>query len=239
VYRSQLPRRAPEDVEEMKLMERNDVQEPSPDPNVAGRLEGTVSKWDAERGFGWVGCDGGSFFAHIREFEKGFVPRTGDEVTFVMGLDPQGRPCVKDVFCSRKDIGGWLAACLKLLPLLILPFLANLKLPLAVWVLPAAMLPMSVAAWILCSEDKKRAEKGKWRVSETELHGLELFGGWPGAFLAQRKLRHKTRKTSYQAIFWSIVFLYQLLSLDVVLDHLLWNEAAAFWKEWFIPSVEY
>ncbi|MDE0835608.1 MAG: DUF1294 domain-containing protein [Akkermansiaceae bacterium] len=62
-------------------------------------------------------------------------------------------------------------------------------------------------SWRTYRSDKKAAEVGAWRVSETMLHALELFGGWPGAFLAQKRYRHKTRKASYQAIFQSIVFL--------------------------------
>jgi len=131
-----------------------------------------------------------------------------------------------------------LTSWLKLLMLLALPMAANLKLPIAPWKLPLAMVPVSVAAWILFRHDKKRAYAGRWRVSETEPHGLELFGGWPGAFLAQQRFRHKTRKVSYQAIFWSIVFLYQLLSLDVVLDQWMWKEAGALWQEWMMAAVE-
>lgn len=198
------------------------------------RLNGRVSGWETERGFGWIEYEGGSLFAHIREFEKGFLPRVGDEVTFVTGLDPKGRICAKALLARRKDIGPSLRSMLKLLPLLILPFWANLKMPFAVWMLPTAMLPMSVAAWMMYRQDKKLAMGGGWRITETELHGLELFGGWPGAFLAQQKYRHKTRKLSYQAIFWSIVFLYQLAALNMVLDQLLWIEAGAFVREWFM-----
>lgn len=200
------------------------------------RLDGRISVWETERGFGWVEFEGGSLFAHISEFPKGFIPRKGDEVTFEPGLDPKSRPCVTSVVAKRKDVGTSVRACLKLLPLLILPFWANLKLPVAVWMVPTAVLPMSIAAWMMYRDDKKRAATGRWRVTETELHGLEFFGGWPGAFLAQRKFHHKTRKLSYQMIFWSIVFLYQLASLDKVLDHLLWNEMDAFLKEWIMPS---
>ncbi len=214
------------------------MQEESKEINIpAVRLEGRISGWEMERGFGWVEYEGGSLFAHISEFKKGFVPRKGDDVTFLTGADPMGRPCAKSIKTMRKNAGPTIKACVKLLPLLILPFMANLKLPFAAWMLPAAMLPMSVAAWMMYRDDKNRAAAGRWRVTETELHGLELFGGWPGAFLAQQKFRHKTRKLSYQAIFWSIVLLYQLLALDMVMDHRLWNEAAAFWKEWMLPGV--
>jgi uncharacterized membrane protein YsdA (DUF1294 family) len=35
-----------------------------------------------------------------------------------------------------------------------------------------------------------------------------------GAFLAQRLLRHKNAKRSYQFVFWSIVALHQYAALD-------------------------
>jgi uncharacterized membrane protein YsdA (DUF1294 family) len=37
---------------------------------------------------------------------------------------------------------------------------------------------------------------------------MELVGGWPGALLAQQVFRHKTRKLSYQVVFWTIVVLH-------------------------------
>ena len=37
---------------------------------------------------------------------------------------------------------------------------------------------------------------------------LELAGGWPGALLAQRLLRHKTAKASYRSAFWTMVVLH-------------------------------
>jgi len=43
---------------------------------------------------------------------------------------------------------------------------------------------------------------------------LEFLGGWPAAFLAQRVLRHKIRKISYQMIFWLIVVFHQWLAFD-------------------------
>jgi len=36
------------------------------------------------------------------------------------------------------------------------------------------------------------------------------LGGWPGALLAQQLFRHKTRKLSYQLLFWAIVLLHQV-----------------------------
>ena len=59
----------------------------------------------------------------------------------------------------------------------------------------------SVAALWLYAVDKQAAIKGRWRVPEATLLWVGLACGWPGAIVAQRLLRHKTRKTSFQALF--------------------------------------
>ena len=66
---------------------------------------------------------------------------------------------------------------------------------------------MSVITFIVYAFDKHAAKTGAWRVSESTLHLLELGCGWPGALLAQKIIRHKCRKTSYQIKFWLIVIL--------------------------------
>jgi uncharacterized membrane protein YsdA (DUF1294 family) len=73
---------------------------------------------------------------------------------------------------------------------------------------------ISSATYLLYRHDKKRAQEGGWRVSESTLHLFELLGGWAGAFLAQRTLRHKNAKRSYQVVFWLIVALHQYAALD-------------------------
>jgi uncharacterized membrane protein YsdA (DUF1294 family)/cold shock CspA family protein len=64
---------------------------------------------------------------------------------------------------------------------------------------------MSLVAFLMYARDKLSAIRGGWRVPETSLHLAELLGGWPGAFVAQQTMRHKTVKPSYQAVFWLIV----------------------------------
>lgn len=67
---------------------------------------------------------------------------------------------------------------------------------------------MSVAALAVYARDKRAARRGGRRTPEATLHLLELLGGWPGALLAQRWLRHKNAKPGYQAAFWAIVALH-------------------------------
>lgn len=76
----------------------------------------------------------------------------------------------------------------------------------SLWVLLYAA--MSAIAFLVLAFDKRRARRGGKRISESTLHGLELFGGWPGSLLAQRLLAHKTRKVPYQVLFWGIVVLH-------------------------------
>jgi uncharacterized membrane protein YsdA (DUF1294 family) len=64
---------------------------------------------------------------------------------------------------------------------------------------------MSVVAFAACGVDKRRAERGEWRISESTLHALELLGGWPGAWAAQHVFRHKRRKRRYMIVFTLIV----------------------------------
>jgi uncharacterized membrane protein YsdA (DUF1294 family) len=64
---------------------------------------------------------------------------------------------------------------------------------------------MSALAFVMYWLDKQRAGRGGWRIAELTLHGIELLGGWPGAWVAQRVFRHKWNKTPYMAVFWVIV----------------------------------
>ena len=73
---------------------------------------------------------------------------------------------------------------------------------------------MSGFTYLAYGWDKQRAREKQWRMPEARLHLMELIGGWPGAFLAQRRLRHKCSKVSYQIVFWLIVLAYQLAAFD-------------------------
>lgn len=106
-------------------------------------------------------------------------------------------------------------------------FLALCALPLggASWLLldlaqPWALLAYGGASLLVLAlywHDKRSARQGQWRTPENTLHAVELLGGWPGALVAQQVFRHKTRKVSYQVVFWGIVALHQ-----------------AFWGDWLL-----
>ncbi len=65
----------------------------------------------------------------------------------------------------------------------------------------------SLVCFMAYAQDKAAARRGGWRTSESSLLLLGLVGGWPGAILAQRWLRHKSSKASFQAAFRATVLL--------------------------------
>lgn len=60
-----------------------------------------------------------------------------------------------------------------------------------------------ITYWI----DKSAAKNNRWRISENTLHLLSFLGGWPGAYLAQNILRHKSIKKQFKQVYWLTVML--------------------------------
>jgi uncharacterized membrane protein YsdA (DUF1294 family) len=105
---------------------------------------------------------------------------------------------------------------LEMLLLSILPLIGSIHFA---WttanLIPLILYPaMSLLTFGLYADDKSRAKRGVWRISEQTLHLCELAGGWLGGFVAQRRLRHKSIKGSYQVVFWAIVSLHIAFWLD-------------------------
>jgi uncharacterized membrane protein YsdA (DUF1294 family) len=73
--------------------------------------------------------------------------------------------------------------------------------------LPVLYLGLSLVTLAVYWRDKSAARERRWRTRESTLQLLALVGGWPGALLAQRLLRHKCSKPSFQAIFYATVAL--------------------------------
>ncbi len=79
------------------------------------------------------------------------------------------------------------------------------RLPL--WTLGAAV-AVNLLTFLVYAIDKSAAQSGQWRTRESRLHLLALAGGWPGAWLAQQCLRHKSRKAEFRAVYWATVLLH-------------------------------
>lgn len=75
---------------------------------------------------------------------------------------------------------------------------------------------LSVLCFIVYALDKRASRTGRRRTPERTLLLLGLIGGWPGALLAQRVLRHKSSKRAFQLKFWFTVLLHCALVAVII-----------------------
>ena len=177
-------------------------------------VQGKIVDWKADRGFGFIRprVGGGDVFLHISDLRHdGYEPQIGDEVSYSLKQDAYGRPraarvVVAGVSRSRAGISRsrhqWADLLAVLVPAIFFLGLYGME---DYWPALYIYLGMSIAALIVYGLDKQSAISGDWRTSEATLHWIGFFGGWPGAILAQLLFRHKTRKPSFQFVFWMIV----------------------------------
>jgi uncharacterized membrane protein YsdA (DUF1294 family)/cold shock CspA family protein len=181
------------------------------------RYQGKITDWKEDKGFGFVTPNGGGprVFVHIKSFSNRQRRPVGNElVTYELTSDARGRPqgvniaFVGDRPSSRPTIAPGPGVGALMFAAVFLAFVAGVvatgKLPFVVLI---AYLMASCVAYLAYVFDKAASLKGRWRTPESTLHLFSLVGGWPGAMLAQRTLRHKTQKQSFQVMYWATVAL--------------------------------
>jgi uncharacterized membrane protein YsdA (DUF1294 family)/cold shock CspA family protein len=185
------------------------------------RYQGKLVEWNDAKGFGFVQPNAGGikFFVHMNDFANTQRrPAINDLITFEMGRDKSGRNCAINVVlvptpqqrvqreqqvqqrAAAQSSAHYLSAFWLLL--LCIATVAK-QLP---WQFTIAVVVLSVITYSAYSGDKQAAESGRRRTPENTLHLLALIGGWPGAAIAQQRLRHKTAKQSFRSVYWLTVF---------------------------------
>jgi uncharacterized membrane protein YsdA (DUF1294 family)/cold shock CspA family protein len=182
------------------------------------RYTGTITTWRDDRGFGFITPEGGgkSVFLHFSAFAyTKRRPVGGERVTYTLSRDERGRSRAESVtYIEEVDGEAIPSPANRGAPIAILlsatfffalggSVLAN-RIPLIVLVV---YLILSLITFVVYGQDKEAAKTRQWRTAESLLQFLSLIGGWPGALVAQQVLRHKTRKESFQTVFWAVVFL--------------------------------
>lgn len=179
------------------------------------RTKGKISAWDDEKGYGFIDPhDGGKrVFIHIKAFSnRGRRPDVGQIVTYALSTDKQGRPCAANATLAgdrlqqhtKKPTGIFsIATAIGFLVFVGITVLVSKIQPLIF----AIYITASLITFFVYALDKSAAKSGAWRTQESTLHLLSLLGGWPGALIAQQKLRHKSKKESFRAVFWMTVLL--------------------------------
>jgi uncharacterized membrane protein YsdA (DUF1294 family)/cold shock CspA family protein len=188
-----------------------------------------IVEWNNEKGYGFLQVGKGRVFLHWREFaERHKRPAVGDMIRFAVGVDAQGRTCAKEAVHVNDGGRLTLLAVAALLGLLVLPVFALYRSGVNWRWSGGYAVVITAISYGSYALDKQRARAREWRISEAGLHVTELLGGWPGAFIAQRRLRHKVSKGSYQAVFWAIVLVYQLAAYDALQG---WHWSKTVWNK--------
>ncbi len=179
------------------------------------RKKGKLRSWNDQKGFGFIDAGGGSkeVFLHISAFSnRNRRPEVGQYVTYTLSADKQGRPRAANATLpgdrtrvKAKQRGGT-SAVIGAGLFLIVVGLSIVLTELPLWVL-GLYLAASTFTFIVYAIDKSAAKSGAWRTPESTLHWLSLIGGWPGALVAQKLLRHKSAKQSFRTVFWATVIL--------------------------------
>ena len=179
------------------------------------RHKGRITDWRDERGFGFVTpMDGGDrVFIHIKSFARRTRRPVGNElVTYTVRKDAKGRHQGVDVRFSGEPARSASKPGPSAMSLVFAALFCGLvaaafligRLP---SVVPGVYLVAMPLTFVVYAWDKAAARNNRWRTPEMHLHLLALVGGWPGALLAQRVLRHKSSKKPFRAVFWMTVVL--------------------------------
>ena len=177
--------------------------------------KGKITTWKDDKGYGFITpADGGKdVFVHIKAFSsRKRRPDINQLITYELSTDRHGRPCAINVAVpggrvqqKDKKKSGSLSVFVAIAFLAIVGAAVYLaEIPPVIFILYVSA---SLITFILYALDKSAARKGSWRTQESTMHLFSLAGGWPGALVAQQKLRHKTRKQPFRFIFWVTVLL--------------------------------
>ena len=197
--------------------------------------QGKLVDWKDDRGFGFIkpSRGGKDVFLHISALKNSSRrPQVGDLISYQLTFDKNARIRAYEAVIDNlnnnstatnyqnrnnfKPTQKTSKLGLEVLFLSAIPlwgafdFALKMHNPIPLCLYPA----MSYFTFLLYADDKYRAKHKKWRTPEKTLHLCELIGGWIGAFIAQRKLRHKNKKESYQIVFWLIVIVHICFWVD-------------------------
>jgi uncharacterized membrane protein YsdA (DUF1294 family)/cold shock CspA family protein len=177
------------------------------------RYQGRITTWKDDKGFGFITAndDGKQVFVHIKSFSNRQRRPAGNEtVTYELKKDVKGRTQAVNVAYAGERMllasADWRDNLTLALVSLFFAFVAGSaianKLPFAVLGLYLGASSVTFAVYAI---DKSAARNDHWRIQERTLLFIGLIGGWPGALAAQRLLRHKSKKASFQVAFWATV----------------------------------
>ena len=198
------------------------------------RDQGRLVEWFDDKGYGFIQPNDASkdrVFLHIKDFARqGPRPIVGCALEYTVLLDGDGRfraqqvmylkasqtqkilPKPKNVNGQQQKLKPMQIACIAyILALAVFTILGMLS----GMVLLFISITNALTYW-LYAQDKEAALLGNRRIPEQTLHILSFLGGWPTAWLAQERLRHKTQKQPFRKIYFCTIALNILLILWLI-----------------------
>jgi uncharacterized membrane protein YsdA (DUF1294 family)/cold shock CspA family protein len=179
------------------------------------RYQGKISNWKDDQGYGFVimNATGQQAFVHIKAFSKRLRrPADGDRITYELILDEKNRSRAENIRFVGEQAPSIKSSKSRFFgTVFVFLFCSFLVLALLIGRISLAVfgyyIVASTIAFFAYSIDKSAAQNNRWRTEESTLHFFGLIGGWPGAFLAQSALRHKSKKEEFQKVFWATAVL--------------------------------
>ena len=195
------------------------------------RDQGRLVEWFDEKGYGFIQPNDDSkdrVFLHIKDFARqGPRPILGCALEYNVLVDAHGRYRAQQVsylkasqtqksrtskVSSIKTEQGQRWNPMQIASVAYIVFLALLVLMGRLSGLVLLFISvMNAASYWFYAQDKEAAKNGQRRVPENTLHLLSFLGGWPAAWLAQQKLRHKTQKQPFRKIYFCTILFNILL----------------------------
>ncbi|SPL71937.1 DUF1294 domain-containing protein [Acinetobacter stercoris] len=199
------------------------------------RDQGRLVEWFDEKGYGFIQPNDSQkdrVFIHIKDFARqGPRPIIGCALEYQVSVDGQGRYRAKNVHYLKASQTLKHAAMhnskahstdqkLQPMQVLITIYILVLGILTATGYFKSLALIfiilMNIMTYWFYAQDKEAAELNKRRIPEQTLHILSFLGGWPAAWLAQQKLRHKTQKQPFRKIYFCTIFFNILLILWLI-----------------------
>jgi uncharacterized membrane protein YsdA (DUF1294 family) len=75
---------------------------------------------------------------------------------------------------------------------------------------------MNLVGLLIMGEDKKRAKRHEYRISERTLWLVAIFGGAVGATAGMQAFRHKTKHTSFRIGFPILAIIELIIFLKII-----------------------
>lgn len=170
------------------------------------RMKGKIVNWNESKAFGFIQPNGGGeqIFIHKSALlNRRRTPQVNDKINFLLSTDKQDRYCAAEATFSDEKSSPNNTKPLSVY--LSLFFITSLTIAAALRFVPKSLvttyLVLGAITYMVYWIDKSKAKNGQWRIPESTLHLLSALGGWPGAAFAQHRLRHKSQKTKFRAVF--------------------------------------